>query len=190
MKLRLTSLLSLFVLALLLIVGLSVDTRQSAAAPAGSNFTYLPMITKPYNLTIAGLEISQSVQDASNGVPLVANRPTVVRVYTETGDGSNVPNASVTLTATRGGTPLTPVTSNTQTASGASNRANLNSTFNVVLPASWLSGTVQITAKVNGQTGSGFMQTFTFNTVPALNVVIVPIDYYQVGASGDRKSVV
>ncbi|MBK7897616.1 MAG: hypothetical protein IPJ90_22600 [Anaerolineaceae bacterium] len=184
MKLRLTSLLSLFVLALLLIVGLSVDTRQSAAAPAGSNFTYLPMITKPYNLTIAGLEISQSVQDASNGVPLVANRPTVVRVYTETGDGSNVPNASVTLTATRGGTPLTPVTSNTQTASGASNRANLNSTFNVVLPASWLSGTVQITAKVNGQTGSGFMQTFTFNTVPALNVVIVPIDYYQVGASG------
>ncbi|MEZ4593259.1 MAG: hypothetical protein R3D55_19255 [Chloroflexota bacterium] len=186
MKLRLTSLLSLFVLALFLIAGLSVDARPSAAAPAGgsSSFTYLPMITKPYNLVITGLEISQSVQDASNSVPLVANRPTVVRVYTETGDGSNVPNSSITLTAIRGGTPLTPVTSNTQTASGASSRANLNSTFNVVLPASWLSGTVQITAKVNGQTGAGYTQSFTFNAVPTLNVIIVPINYTQVGASG------
>lgn len=186
MKLRLTSLLSFFVLALALVAGLSVDTRQSAAAPAGSSslLTYLPMINKAPELLITGLEISQSIQDANNEVPLVANRPTVVRVYTSTSSGNSVANTSVTLTATRSGTPLTPVTSNTQTASGASNRADLGSTFNVTLPADWLSGTVQITARISGQSGGSYGEQVTFNSVPTLNVVIVPINYTQVGASG------
>lgn len=179
MKLRLASLLSLFALALALIVGLSVDTRRSAAAPEGasSNITYLPYVSRAPEVTITKLEINQSVQDASNGVPLVANRPTVVRVYTASTTGSDVPNTSITLTATRGGTALTPVTSISKTASGASNRAILDSTYNITLPASWLSGTVSITARVTGQTQGGFTQSFTFNTVPTLNVVIVPINY-------------
>ncbi|MCC6606846.1 MAG: hypothetical protein IT327_26810 [Anaerolineae bacterium] len=186
MKLRLASLLSLFVLALALIVGLSVDTRRSAAAPVGDaqGFTFLPFVTRPEDLFISKLEISQSIQDASNGVPLVANRPTVVRVYTTTISGSDVPNTSITLTATRGGTPLTPVTSSTQTASGASSRASLGSTFNITLPSSWLSGTVSITASVTGKTQGSLTQSFTFNTVPTLNVMIVPINYTQTGASG------
>ncbi|MBK8901841.1 MAG: hypothetical protein IPM53_11695 [Anaerolineaceae bacterium] len=186
MKLRLASLLSLFALALALIVGLGVDTRQSAAAPVGasSNMTYLPYVSRAPDLFITKLEVSQSIQDANNTVPLVANRPTVVRVYTATSSGSDVPNTSITLSATRGGTPLTPVTSSTQTASGASSRANLGSTYNITLPASWLSGTVIVTAKVTGQTQGSFTQTFTFSTVPTLNVVIVPINYTQTGASG------
>ena len=147
MKLRLASLLSLFTLALALIVGLSVDTRQSAAAPVGDSqsFTYLPYISRPEDLFVSKLEISQSIQDASNGVPLVANRPTVVRVYTATTTGSNMPNTSITLTATRGGSPLTPVTSNIQTASGASSLAELGGTVNMTLPSGWLSGTVPYT---------------------------------------------
>lgn len=179
MKLRLASLLSLLTLALALVVGLGVDTRQSVAAPAGplDKFTYLPIVSKPPNLFITNLEISQSVQDANNTVPLVANRPTVVRVYTATNNGSDVPNTSVTLTATRNGSTLTPATSGIKTASGASSRASLGSTFNVTLPANWLSGTVLITAKITGQAGGSFTQSVTFNMVPTLNVVLVPITY-------------
>ncbi len=179
MNLRLASILSFFALALTLILGLGMDTRQSEAAPAGTSdqFTYLPFVTKAPDLFITGLEISQSVQDANNTVPLVANRPTVVRVYTATTSGSSVPNTSVTLTATRNGTPLTSVVSNTKTASAASSRASLDSTYNVTLPASWLSGTVQITARITGQSNGSFTQSITFNSVPTLNVVIVPVNY-------------
>lgn len=179
MNLRLASILSFFALALTLIVGLGVDTRQSAAAPVGTpdQFTYLPLIAKPYDLSITSLEVSQSVQDANNTVPLVANRPAVVRVYTATKSGNSVPSTSVTLTATRGGVSLTPVTSSVKTASGASSRSSLGSTFNITLPADWLSGTIIITAKIDGQTSSGFTQSVTFNTVPTLNVVLVPITY-------------
>ena len=186
MNLRLASLLSFFALALALIVGLGFDTRQSAAAPTGTTeiFTFLPFITKAPELAVASLEVSQSVQDASNGVPLVANRPTVVRVFTSTTNGSSVPNTSISLTATRGGVALASVSPIVKTASGASSRGDLGSTYNFILPASWLSGTVQITASVTGQNGGGLTQSFTFNTVPTLNVVIVPINYTQTGASG------
>lgn len=179
MNLRLASILSFFALALTLIVGLGVDTRQSAAAPVGTpdQFTYLPIVAKPYDLSITNLEISQSVQDANNTVPLVANRPTAVRVYTATSSGNSVPNTSVTLTATRGGVALTPVTSGVKTASGASSRSSLGSTFNITLPADWLSGTVQITAKIDGQSSGSLNQSVSFNNVPTLNVVVVPINY-------------
>ncbi|WP_420644188.1 hypothetical protein [Candidatus Leptofilum sp.] len=186
MKLRLASILSFMALALTLIVSLGVDTRQSVAAPVGSSseLTYLPVVMNPPDLYITKLEISQSVQDANNSVPLVANRPTVVRVYTETKSGDDGPNTTVTLMAVRGGTPLTPVTSNSKVASGSSSRANLGSTYNVTLPNDWLSGTVQITAVIDGQSGGGYSETITFNNVPTLNVMVVPINYTQTGASG------
>lgn len=179
MNLRLASILSFFALALTLIIGLSAASNPSAAAPLGAldKITYLPVISKPPDLSITNLEISQSIQDVNNGVPLVANRPTVVRVYTAASSGSSVSGSSVTLTATRGGSALTPVTSTTMTASAASSRSDLGSTFNIILPADWLSGTVQITAQIDGQNGGGLVKTVTFNTVPTLNVMIVPINY-------------
>ncbi len=185
MNLRLASILSFFALALTLIVGLGVDARHSSAAPAGTpdQLTYLPFVAKAPDLSITNLEISQAIQDANNTVPLVANRPTVVRVYTATKSGASVPNTSVTLTATRNGVALTPVVSSTKTASAASSRSSLNSTYNITLPASWLSGTVLITAKITGEAIGGFTRSVTFTTVPTLNVVIVPINYTQTGAS-------
>lgn len=185
MNLRLASILSFFALALTLIVGLGVDARQSVAAPDGTpdQFTYLPVVAKPYDLSITNLEISQSVQDANNTVPLVANRPAVVRVYTATNSGNSVPNTSVTLTATRGGVSLTPVTSGVKIASAASSRSSLSSTFNITLPADWLSGTVQITANITGQSSGSLIQSVTFNNVPTLNVVVVPINYTHIPTS-------
>jgi hypothetical protein len=179
MKLRLASILSICALALTLVIGLSVGTEQSVAAPLGTTdeITYLPLVAKPPDLSITNLEISQAIQDVNNSVPLVANRPAVVRIYTETSSGSSVPGSSITLTATRGGSSLTPITSATMTASAASSRSDLGSTFNITLPNDWLSGTVQMTAKIDGQTGGGFGKTITFNTVPTLNVMLVPINY-------------
>ncbi|MCA9942408.1 MAG: hypothetical protein KC449_02960 [Anaerolineales bacterium] len=186
MNFRLASLLSFFALSLALVVGLGVDAGQSAAAPAGTmdEFAYVPAVFRPNDLLITNLEISQSIQDANNTVPLVANRPAVVRVYTATSSGNDVPGTSITLIATRGGSTLTTAVSGTKIASSSSSRANLGSTFNVVLPADWLSGTVQIVAKVTGQNGGGFSKTVTFNTVPTLNVTIVPINYTNTGPGG------
>jgi hypothetical protein len=186
MKLRLASLLSLFALALALIVGLSVDTRRSAAAPVGvsSHTTFLPLLVRPPEAIITKLEISQSIQDVNNTVPLVANRPTVVRVFTTVDGAESLPFTTITLSATRNGVALPSVVSNSQTALDAPSRGILSNTFNINLPASWLSGTVQITAQVSGQTRGSLTQSFTFNTVPTLNVMIVPIIYTQTGASG------
>ncbi len=179
MNFRLASILSFCALTLTLIIGLGSSANSSTAAPlaAMDEFIYLPYISTPPNLSITNLEFSQSVQDANNGVPLVANRPTVVRVYTGTRNGSSVPGSSVTLTAIRGGTTLSSISSSTMTASAASSQGSLGSTFNVTLPADWLSGTVQVTVKIDGQSGGGMVKTVTFNTVPTLNVVIVPINY-------------
>src|SRR5262245_47033477 len=58
--------------------------RIAATGPL-TNTTYLPallMLRAPLvDLSIDGIEITQSVQTPSNSVPLVAARPTIVRVY-------------------------------------------------------------------------------------------------------------
>ena len=52
------------------------------------NSVYLPFISKSpsptFDLTIDWLEITQAIQTASNDVPLVAGRTTVVRAYAKT----------------------------------------------------------------------------------------------------------
>ena len=151
--------------------------RVPAAAAQGSNtYIYLPLVMKPPDVNITGFEVVQSVQDANNGVPLVANRATVVRVFTTTTSGNNLANHSMTLTAVRNGTPLGTVSTGPQTASAASSRSSYSSTFNFILPANWLSGNVTLTATddVTGATGS---TTINFSSVPTLNVVLVPIRY-------------
>ena len=186
MKRQLASLLSVFILALALVAGLGFDAHQSSAAPSGvlGQFTYLPVVAKPPEALITKLEISQSIQDVDNTVPLVANRPTVVRVYTVVDGASSLPNTSITLTATRNGVALPAVASSAQTAVNGSSRSDLSSTFNISLPASWLSGTIEMTGIVNNQSRGSYSQTISFNTVPTLNVKIVPINYTQTAASG------
>jgi len=64
---------------------------------------YLPFISKSpsptFDLTIDWLEITQAIQTASNDVPLVAGRTTVVRAYTKTDQPGGTENIHVSIAA-------------------------------------------------------------------------------------------
>ena len=169
----------------------SATPNQSALAATGvlTNTIYLPGLVMvsppPVDLSIDSLEITQAVQTPSNSVPLVAGRPAIVRVYAKyTGDV--VPgNVTVSLTGERNGVALPPVTLGPQAVSASPSRASYSSSFNVPLPDTWLSGTVVMTATIDSEqvedesdeTNNTATATLKFNTVPALDIVIVPVRY-------------
>src|SRR6185436_9062728 len=86
---------------------------------------------------------------------------------------------------TRGGVALPPVTLGPQAVSASPARATYSSSFNLLLPASWLSGTVVMTATVDStaavaesdETNNTKTATLVFHSVPALDIVIVPVRY-------------
>ena len=171
MKIKTTTqlfLLGTMVGAILLLSG-SMARVPEATAQGSNTYVYLPVVIKPPDVNITGFEIVQSVQDANNGVPLAANRATVVRVFTTTTSGENLANHSMTLTAVRNGAPLGSISAGPQTLSAASSRSSYSSTFNFILPANWLSGNVTLTATddVTGATGS---TTINFSSVPTLRI--------------------
>lgn len=167
------------------------STIAATAAVTGTltNTMFLPSIVlvspPPVDFSIDSLEITQAVQTPSNSVPLVAGRPAIVRVYAKY-TGTVVPgNVTVSLTGARNGVALAPVTLGPQAVSSAPSRATYSSSFNVPLPTSWLSGTVAMTATVDSgaavaeadETNNTAKATLVFNTVPALDIVIVPVRY-------------
>ena len=167
--------------------------RVIAATAALTNTIYLPSMLivapPPVDLSIDSLEITQAVQTPSNSVPLVAGRPAIVRVYAKY-TGTAVPGSvTVSLTGARGGVALPPVTLGPQPVSASPSRATYSSSFNLPLPTSWLSGTVAMTATVDSEaaedeadeTNNTATATLVFHTVPALDLVIVPIRYTDTG---------
>ena len=113
------------------------------------------------NLQVDHIEVSQAIQDMSNGVPMVANRPAIARVYIEVQDGTAaVSDVTARLHASRDGSelsdsPISPFNSGgTISAPLSTNREQLDHTLNFQLPASWLAaGDLTLWAEVNpGQT--------------------------------------
>ncbi|MEO7909121.1 MAG: CARDB domain-containing protein [Roseiflexaceae bacterium] len=158
-----------------------------------TNTVYLPRLVlvapPPVDLSIESLEITQAVQTPSNSVPLVAERPAIVRVYAKY-TGTLVPGkVTLSLVGTRDGKALSPVTLGPQAVSAAPTRATYSSSFNLPLPTDWLSGTVAITATIDSgaavdesnEINNTATATLKFNTVPALEIVIVPIRYTHTG---------
>ena len=182
-------------------VFLIFNGQQSTAAPQGSSLNYLPIISTPaIDLNISNIIITQGIQTATNSVPLVKDRPALVRIFANTDEAAGVNNVSVTLTGSRNGTPFDTVTIGPKTVPETATEAVYNSTFNIVLPASWLSGTVTFTAVVDStesfteqdEGNNTFTRTKAFNNVPDLSVTVVPIDYSHQGGNdpgfytGDR----
>jgi hypothetical protein len=105
------------------------------------------------DLGIADIEITQGIQNLANDVPLVQDRPTLVRVYPEL---SGYSGASVAAYLTLhgedgGGTPLpgSPLPTQVVTVRSSGNlRQNLADTANWTLPASWLDDTLTLRAEV------------------------------------------
>jgi hypothetical protein len=165
-------------------------TKTAAlAADVFSNATYIPLAQKvllpTVDLSLDGLEITQAVQTPSNSVPLVAGRSTVVRVYAKYTGTPTPGDVTVALTGTRNGVELAPVTLGPQAISASPSRAIYSSSFNLTLPAEWLSGIVELTAKVDSgdmvnesdESNNTATATLVFNSVPALDIVIVPVRY-------------
>src|SRR6266545_415770 len=172
----------------------AMPSRSTIAATAAlTNTMYLPSIVlvapPPVDLSIDSLEITQAVQTPSNNVPLVAGRPAIVRVYAKY-TGTAIPDSvTVSLTGARAGVALPPVTLGPQEVSASPSRATYSSSFNLPLPATWLSGTVAMTATVDStaavaeadETNNTATATLVFHSVPALDIVIVPFDYTHTG---------
>jgi hypothetical protein len=104
------------------------------------------------DLSIAGLEVVQVIQDLNNTVPLVGGKPTVVRVYADSGLGGVVGNVPVELKAYRGpsllGTMDGTVTAQPVTDWDAV-RADGEGGLLFPLEGNWLSGTLTLTVEID-----------------------------------------
>lgn len=185
---------SFVIVVIIILVGV-LSVYASPANPRHMDvdqLTYLPVIMNPLeviDLAVTGLEVTQVVQRADNSVPLVANKETAVRVYAQQLEGNTVNDAVVRLTAVRNSSTIGTLSSSPMTLPSSPNRVNFDSTVNFELPASWLNGTVQLTAAIvhsgNDDNPSNDSQSYTmnFNNVPALDIKIVPINYTHQGST-------
>jgi hypothetical protein len=163
--------------------------RADLSSPSSDRRVYLPLITRPatIDLVLNQVEITQSVQNGSNTVPMVAGRPTVARVYVTVSGVTEASNVIVEASATRNGVPLpgSPRRSDPRTVTTSVSRGNYASSFNLALPAEWLSGSVRLSIVVDpdnritevNETNNGRTQTLEFLAVPRLDLTIVPVQY-------------
>ncbi|MFN8533032.1 MAG: hypothetical protein U0556_05765 [Dehalococcoidia bacterium] len=104
------------------------------------------------NLRVTAIEVTQGIQNLSNGVPLIKGRRTFVRVHVKS-DGPSV--SGVTAKLTNPDAPLLtlwPVNSSGKllTVPSSPDRATINHSFLFELPWSWVSGSsLRLQAEVN-----------------------------------------
>jgi len=146
-------------------------------------------------LSISHIEVTQATQTITNSVPLIAGKPTFVRVYVDCGEGCTaLPNVTGVL---RGyslgeelpGSPLSPSgfpgtqTIRAEHMDWRDQRGNLEKTLKFRLPTDWLSGTIRLAATVfvgsPGQGESSSSTTVSFQTAQTLRIALVPIRYEQ-----------
>jgi hypothetical protein len=193
-SLRGTLLVILVVLLPLFSLSRTISVQAANAAlncPTGKKCVYLPSVhaAKPPvgDLVLTGFEVTQVVQDPQNSVPLVAGKSTMLRIYARTGDSKQaLSNIRIAITATRSGANLSSSPSiMTATLPLANSRGDINSTLNMKLPANWLSGTIDLTVRLDpdnqvaetNENNNAITQRLTFTQVPPLNVKIIPIRY-------------
>jgi hypothetical protein len=163
--------------------------RADVMFPSSGASVYLPFVTRPANLDLVvnQVEITQSVQNGSNTVPMVAGRPTVARVYVTVSGVTNLSDVVVEASATRNGVSLpgSPRRSDPRTVTTSTSRDNYASSFNIALPSEWLSGNVQLAIVVDpdnriaetNESNNRLTRTLEFLGVPPLDLTIVPIQY-------------
>ena len=182
-KLLLAGLVSTAVLLAALLLAAPAPPLTAANGAA----VYLPIVSRPVevDLALTGLEVTQSIQTPANGVPLVAGRTTLARVYVTAVAGNVTTPFRVSLSAARGGANLGALYTTPRVLSGPSTRGALNSTFNFTLPTAWTTGDVTLTAMVDPDNAVAEMsksnnqttRVLPFNEVPPLRITIVPVDY-------------
>ncbi len=105
------------------------------------------------DLALFGWEVTQAIQSLNNDVPLVADKPTYVRVFSALLDGGNANSAQVELRGYRGGSelpgsPLQPMQVPPRLVEGEAFDREKAWTFH--LPASWIDqGTLHLEAEID-----------------------------------------
>ena len=124
--------------------------------------------SKPPVLRIGSIQVTQSIQNSTNTVRLVENKPTVVRLLVQHGlggwGGNTVPNVTGRIRMNRGGwsgwidaapantRPMQATPGTSITVTGSPSLSSTTDTLNFMLPVSWASGTAsyQVEVRVNG----------------------------------------
>ncbi len=165
----------------------------------GGPVTFDPWLTDeadaPCNvvdLTLAGVEVVQSTQSLANGVPLVAEKPGVLRIYADSAAGS-VSGAPVVVKAYRDSVllglravladavPISDVDAIRDEPTGGTT---------IEMPTAWLSGTVTLVTEINPDhtineiryDNNTLTQTVTFERRRPLRLAYVPMTYHPEGS--------
>jgi hypothetical protein len=140
------------------------------------------------DLSIAGLEAVQSIQDLNNSVPLVEGKPTLLRIYADSGMAPEVTGVPVELKVSRNGSLLESRQA-ALTARPIVNwdwaRAATDEGLTVRLDSDWLSGTLHLEVTLNpGGTieeanydNNHMTYTLAFTKRKTLHIGLVPIEY-------------
>jgi hypothetical protein len=159
----------------------------SGFAPTATRL-FVPLVARTgVDLAITGIEVTQSIQTQQNDVPLIAGRPTVVRVYARNNRAVPVNNVVLTLAATRDGVPLdpSPLRVGPWAVFPQPERGDFSTSFNVLIPLAWTVGDLVLTVTVNESDNSldplpgndTASLSLHFVSVPPLDVMLVPITY-------------
>jgi hypothetical protein len=141
-------------------------------------------------VTILGTEVVQTIQDLKTDVPLVANKPTLVRVYASSTSSSSV-NAELAITnqSTSATLKAGPVLL-TAGAGFPAVRDDIAKSINFVLPSNWTTGSIMLTGlKVYDSQNTQLQcsgwnnKQVQFTTVPPLRVRVVGFSYQVPGTS-------
>lgn len=180
-----------------------------ARPSAGSTRSlFLPVVAKTPaspDLSITRLEINQQIQREDNSVPLVAEKPTMLRIHASTSGFTPVDGVTARVSASRNGAALpgSPVLLSPWTVFPAADRASLGSTFNLVLPVEWTREKVDIEVELDPyqslleprKDNNRTAITISFQVVPPMKLVLVPINYTHIptqaffpGPTADQSS--
>jgi hypothetical protein len=149
------------------------------------SFLYLPLIAvhRPVPFDV---EVTQSVQQPDNSVPLIQNRTTYVRwTLTSTVAYTNVSaylyGINPADSAPLPGSPIAAL-NNTRTLAASADRLVYSDTFNFNLPAAWLNqSSIRLTALATNDDGyqlTTLPKTFGFKYAKPLNATLIPIAYH------------
>jgi hypothetical protein len=202
---RLEKTISILLVGGLLLGSLSMAVSPVSAGPSGTppaplvpdlvNPIYMPFLAKSISdLFVSNIEITQAIQNIATPVSLVAGRPSEVRVYARTSGTTLVGDLSASLVGYKNGVRLGMLTAGPdsaflQTDDLETLRSNAANSFNFTLPLSWTSGgvlTLAANIDINNkaqelsEVNTTTLQ-YTFNNIPALNVMVVPIEYVHTG---------
>lgn len=128
---------------------------------------YLPIISVPPP-QITNLEVNQAIQSLSNAVPLITNRPALIRTYVNEGGNCHAKLYGFRNNVALSGSPIL-ANNGPITLTGPSQRDNLNGTLNFNLPTHWASGSLQVYVELTSANGNTVFSRYPQSGYASLN---------------------